>query len=490
MLGAGGVARAVAHALHRDGALVTITNRTPERGQKLAEEVGCRNIDWAARHSVICDMLVNCTSVGMHPNVDETPVHPSFLKPGLMVFDTVYTPETTLLVKEARDRGCHVVTGVELFVRQAALQFQLFTGRAPPLELMRKVAQAGAVAGDASGRTRRRKSDEWRVASGEWREETGARDAILESDAFGDHSPLATRHSPLFLIGSRGSGKTTVARLLAERLGWEWVDADDVLEARHGTIDPHGLRGGGRGGLPRQGGGRAGGVVRPAALRRRHRRRRRGPRGQPRAAAGAGRVVWLTADAETLWRRTLDDDRTTRERRPALTVGGRAEVEEVLRAARAVVSESSPTSTRATPNGRTGRSARRRRNLPSGPEPRATECSTSGSGFVFVIGAIVGSFLNVCVARLPFEKSILWPGSRCGRCFQPIRCYDNIPLLGYWLLRGRCRTCGQPFSVTLLPRRAVHRLRLRRPLLPRSRPQRPRPALPARAAASSTSSGA
>jgi 3-dehydroquinate dehydratase / shikimate dehydrogenase len=141
VLGAGGVARAVTYAMRRDGALVTLANRTPERGLKLAEEVGCRNIDWAARHTVICDILVNCTSVGMHPNVDESPIHPSFLKPGLIVFDTVYTPETTLLVKEARDRGCTVVTGVELFVRQAALQFQLFTGREAPVELMRKVVK-------------------------------------------------------------------------------------------------------------------------------------------------------------------------------------------------------------------------------------------------------------------------------------------------------------------------------------------------------------
>jgi 3-dehydroquinate dehydratase / shikimate dehydrogenase len=141
VLGAGGVAHAVAHALHREGALVTIANRTAERGHKLAEEVGCRTMDWAARHTVICDILVNCTSVGMHPNVDALPVHPSFLKTGLTVFDTVYTPETTLLIKEARDRGCRVVTGVDLFVRQAALQFQLFTGQAAPLEAMRKVVK-------------------------------------------------------------------------------------------------------------------------------------------------------------------------------------------------------------------------------------------------------------------------------------------------------------------------------------------------------------
>src|SRR5262245_22531997 len=65
----------------------------------------------------------------------------------------------------------------------------------------------------------------------------------------------------------------------------------------------------------------------------------------------------------------------------------------------------------------------------------------------FLLGASVGSFLNVCVARLPWEKSLFWPGSRCGHCLQPIRHTDNIPLVSYWLLRGRCRTCGQPFSV-------------------------------------------
>ncbi len=67
--------------------------------------------------------------------------------------------------------------------------------------------------------------------------------------------------------------------------------------------------------------------------------------------------------------------------------------------------------------------------------------------FVFVLGAGVGSFVNVCVYRLPYERSLLWPGSRCGRCFQRIRWYDNLPLISYWVLRGRCRTCGAPFSI-------------------------------------------
>jgi leader peptidase (prepilin peptidase) / N-methyltransferase len=66
---------------------------------------------------------------------------------------------------------------------------------------------------------------------------------------------------------------------------------------------------------------------------------------------------------------------------------------------------------------------------------------------VFVLGTIVGSLLNVCICRIPLEKSLLWPGSRCGHCLQPIRWYDNIPLVSYVLLRGRCRTCGTRFSI-------------------------------------------
>jgi leader peptidase (prepilin peptidase)/N-methyltransferase len=68
----------------------------------------------------------------------------------------------------------------------------------------------------------------------------------------------------------------------------------------------------------------------------------------------------------------------------------------------------------------------------------------------FLLGAAVGSFLNVCVARLPFEKSLFWPGSRCLSCYQPIAPRDNVPILGYLLLRGRCRTCSAHFSVRYL----------------------------------------
>ncbi|HEY7428367.1 MAG TPA: prepilin peptidase [Gemmataceae bacterium] len=61
---------------------------------------------------------------------------------------------------------------------------------------------------------------------------------------------------------------------------------------------------------------------------------------------------------------------------------------------------------------------------------------------IFALGACVGGVINYCFYRLPLEKSLLWPGPRCGRCWQPIRWFDNVPLLSYILLRGRCRTCG------------------------------------------------
>jgi 3-dehydroquinate dehydratase/shikimate dehydrogenase len=141
VLGAGGIARSVAHALHRVNANVTIANRTEMNAHLLAMEVGCRHVEWDSRNGVPSDLVVNCTTVGMHPNVDDTPIHHSYFKEGMTVFDTVYTPETTLFIKEARGRGAHTITGVDLFVRQAALQFKLFTGQDAPLELIRQTVK-------------------------------------------------------------------------------------------------------------------------------------------------------------------------------------------------------------------------------------------------------------------------------------------------------------------------------------------------------------
>jgi 3-dehydroquinate dehydratase/shikimate dehydrogenase len=137
VLGAGGAARAMAYGLGRNGAKVVIAGRTFKRAQQLAHALGCESLDWNNRHAISPDIIVNCSPVGMHPNVDETPYDKRHLRPGIVVFDMVYNPENTLLIKDARAQGCIVVTGVEMFVRQASLQFKLFTGKDGPWELMR-----------------------------------------------------------------------------------------------------------------------------------------------------------------------------------------------------------------------------------------------------------------------------------------------------------------------------------------------------------------
>ena len=67
--------------------------------------------------------------------------------------------------------------------------------------------------------------------------------------------------------------------------------------------------------------------------------------------------------------------------------------------------------------------------------------------FFGVIGAVIGSFLNVCILRLPSEQSVVRPPSRCPKCGSGVRWYDNIPIVSWLLLRGRCRSCGNPISV-------------------------------------------
>jgi 3-dehydroquinate dehydratase/shikimate dehydrogenase len=141
VLGAGGVARSVVHALLDAGALVTITNRTDEKARKLAHDMGCRQVDWGMRTSTLVDIVVNCTSCGMYPEVDETPIHPGVFKNGMVVMDTIYNPENTMMIKQAREHGATVVTGLDMFIRQAAAQFRAFTGQEPPVDLMRQVAK-------------------------------------------------------------------------------------------------------------------------------------------------------------------------------------------------------------------------------------------------------------------------------------------------------------------------------------------------------------
>ncbi len=138
ILGAGGVARSIARGVARRGANVTITNRHDDRANQLAEELGCRAVPWSTRASTVTDVIINATPVGMYPNVDDTPLPPAaFSRAGLVVFDTIYHPENTMMLKLARERGCTTVNGADMFLRQAALQFKLYTGQDAPVDVMR-----------------------------------------------------------------------------------------------------------------------------------------------------------------------------------------------------------------------------------------------------------------------------------------------------------------------------------------------------------------
>lgn len=138
ILGAGGVSKAIAHGVKNRGGIVTITNRTRARGEELAQQVGCQFQAWGNRGAEHADVLINCTPIGMHPNVDETPFADNWIMEGSVVFDTIYNPENTLLIKRARERGCTIASGLEMFVRQAAAQYERFTQRSAPLDVFRK----------------------------------------------------------------------------------------------------------------------------------------------------------------------------------------------------------------------------------------------------------------------------------------------------------------------------------------------------------------
>jgi len=139
VIGAGGVSRAIVAGLTDAGAVVTIYNRTVERAEELATEFGGQFGGLDKLPQMNAKLLINCTSIGMHPNVNATPVPIEYLQPGMTVFDTVYNPAETLLLKQARQKGAKAIDGVAMFVNQAAAQFHLFTGQEADRHLMRAV---------------------------------------------------------------------------------------------------------------------------------------------------------------------------------------------------------------------------------------------------------------------------------------------------------------------------------------------------------------
>ncbi len=147
LVGAGGTARAIAFGLRAKGTNTCIYNRTAARAARLAADVGCRWATLDALPKAEFDILVNSTSVGMHPNTEATPVPDGVLREGAVVFDAVYNPVWTRLLRDAKEAGCRIVTGLEMFVNQAVQQFKTWTGLEAPRELMEAVARERLAVG-------------------------------------------------------------------------------------------------------------------------------------------------------------------------------------------------------------------------------------------------------------------------------------------------------------------------------------------------------
>jgi shikimate dehydrogenase len=148
--GSGGAARSIAFGLSETGSILTLLNRHLAPAADLAErihhywgksvevlEINQNNLRDALSRA---DILVNTTSLGMIPDVELTPVPSELIKPGTVVFDIVYNPLKTRLLREAEQQGARIITGLEMLVRQGAAAFELWTGKDAPLEIMRKAA--------------------------------------------------------------------------------------------------------------------------------------------------------------------------------------------------------------------------------------------------------------------------------------------------------------------------------------------------------------
>lgn len=152
LLGAGGASRSVSFTLVREAKEFIILNRTSEKAERLVHDITTllgdsakvtagrltdENVEKELRDA---DILVNATSVGMHPKEQETPVDRKLLRPGLVVFDLVYEPLETRLLREAAQVGAKTVDGLSMLVHQGAASFEIWTGVKAPIEAMMKAA--------------------------------------------------------------------------------------------------------------------------------------------------------------------------------------------------------------------------------------------------------------------------------------------------------------------------------------------------------------
>jgi shikimate dehydrogenase len=150
ILGAGGAAKAIAYQAAQEVEELVILNRTSEKAEKLAELLrkkfgkkvkgGALSAEVLKKELKTTDILINATSVGMHPDVNRSPVPSDLLRSDLCVMDIIYNPLETKLVKDAKSVGAKVVSGLEMLLYQGAVTFEIWTNCPAPVEVMKKAA--------------------------------------------------------------------------------------------------------------------------------------------------------------------------------------------------------------------------------------------------------------------------------------------------------------------------------------------------------------
>ena len=138
ILGAGGAARAIGYGLLEAGAGIEIKSRSETKGRHLAEQLGCLWSPLDEDPFEPAEIVINATSVGMEPDDLQSPLEQEQLAGYQVVMDIVYAPLQTQLLKYGSTQGCICINGLEMLLYQGVAQFELWTGRDAPVEVMRR----------------------------------------------------------------------------------------------------------------------------------------------------------------------------------------------------------------------------------------------------------------------------------------------------------------------------------------------------------------
>jgi shikimate dehydrogenase len=118
---------------------IYLTGRNTAAGNKLVSEFGVNFMPMNQLKDILFAGIIQTTSVGMYPNTIELPPLADFFRPGMLVFDVIFNPVKTRLLEEAEEAGCRIISGTEMYIRQALRQFELFSGKHTTLDMVEKI---------------------------------------------------------------------------------------------------------------------------------------------------------------------------------------------------------------------------------------------------------------------------------------------------------------------------------------------------------------